>query len=55
MTRTCGTRTLEPPPIFDDKETEADLKTGSEDDISAGNGDRPDFSAWKVAIKNLNK
>ena len=54
--RTCH-RTLVPPPLFEDKlpeEEEEDQRT-DEDEAGGGGGDRPDFSAWKVAIKNLNK
>jgi hypothetical protein len=48
-------RTLVPPPVFDDKPADDEKKPVADEDGGGGGGDRPDFSAWKVAIKNLNK
>jgi hypothetical protein len=47
--RSCH-RNLLPPPFLDERSDEEEKA-----EEAAGGGDRPDFSAWKVAIKNLNK
>ena len=60
--RTCTRRNLLQPPCHDDKAVSEDEdltpKNCSEEEnhTSGGSGgDRPDFLAWKVAIRNLNK
>jgi hypothetical protein len=60
--RTCNRNWLQPP-FFEEKnfdEKNFDKKNFDEivqtdDDLAGVAGDRPDFVAWKVAIKKLNQ